>query len=471
MYKKQTALTFQIFACAIFACLTACTVSTLAADEANEPIKLTLHPMAEPQPALKYRLLPEFIDRKPGNAAVYYGKVTAERQAYFGSSGREWRDKVLRWINTPLEELLEEEAYVPVDPIFLRQAARCSTCDWQFPLREERFFEILLPEVQQTREFARILAAHARIQIAHGQFDDAIESFQTGFALGHNVATGETIVSGLVGIAISKVILEQTMEFVQQPNAPNLYWAATMLPRPFINMRDALEAELSAFELSFPEYRDMDSDEIDPEDWAEVLYAFCEYIAVWERETAPGRADELYLELLESYSDAKQALIEAGRSVEEIDAMSKEQVVALQGLTAMKSWQQDIARYFHLSYPDAIEGMNKAMMRFDQLPMQVVPQTERIGSAMIGARSAIARNTRRFEVLRVVEALRIYAAAHDGKLPAQLSDITEVPIPDDPVTGKPFQYQLDGEVAKLGGPAISGVPLNYEIEMHPLDKP
>ena len=33
-------------------------------------VKIVLHPMAEPQPAWKYKLLPAFIDLKPGNGGV-----------------------------------------------------------------------------------------------------------------------------------------------------------------------------------------------------------------------------------------------------------------------------------------------------------------------------------------------------------------------------------------------------------------
>jgi len=58
-------------------------VAVVAKADESEPIKITLYPAAEPTPALKYRLLPKFIDRKPGNAAVFYGKVNAEEIKFF----------------------------------------------------------------------------------------------------------------------------------------------------------------------------------------------------------------------------------------------------------------------------------------------------------------------------------------------------------------------------------------------------
>jgi hypothetical protein len=62
---------------------------------------------------------------------------------------------------------------------------------------------------------------------------------------------------------------------------------------------------------------------------------------------------------------------------------------------------------------------------------------------------AARRNNRRIAELRVIEALRLFAALHDRSLPETLSDIREVPIPDDPLTGKAFGYWREGTSAIL----------------------
>ena len=59
------------------------------------------------------------------------------------------------------------------------------------------------------------------------------------------------------------------------------------------------------------------------------------------------------------------------------------------------------------------------------------------------------RTDRRFAAMRCVEAIRHYAAKHEGKLPASLADVKELPIPSDPLTAKPFEYALDGDKATL----------------------
>ena len=148
------------------------------------PVKLTIRPAAAPRPALRYQLLPELKQRIRGNAAVYYGKVTAEHGAIF--CRREMLDKIEHWRQAPLADLRKEDVDMGTSLVeaMLTRAARCETCDWQLPIHEEPFFTILLPEVQQTRQFARNLATRARIQIANGRFDEAIKTFQSGFALG-----------------------------------------------------------------------------------------------------------------------------------------------------------------------------------------------------------------------------------------------------------------------------------------------
>ncbi len=82
-----------------------------------------------------------------------------------------------------------------------------------------------------------------------------------------------------------------------------------------------------------------------------------------------------------------------------------------------------------------------------------------------------ARTERRLAVLRVIEALRLHAAANGGKLPAKLEEVTAVAVPADPATGKPFGYELTGDTAVLSGPPPQGQPatpqnaLRYELTL------
>ena len=68
-------------------------------------------------------------------------------------------------------------------------------------------------------------------------------------------------------------------------------------------------------------------------------------------------------------------------------------------------------------------------------------------------------------MLRHVEALRMYVAGHDGKLPAKLSDCP-VPLPVDPFTGKPFRYKVEGETAHLRGSPPPAEAKNPGYNLH-----
>ena len=286
----------------------------LRADD-EHPVKLTLHPMAAPTPALKYRLLPPATELNSGNAAVPYGKVTAEQWTFFPKYAN--TDIIDTWQEMPLDKLRQTKIDLPGSSIFfLEQGAKCKYCDWQLPFGQMPFYSILLPDAQQTRSYARILAVKARLEIANGKFDDAIKTFQTTFALGANVAKGETLVNGLIGIAINGITFPQMCEYVQQPGAPNLYWALTVLPSPRIDMRPALDIESNSIELSFPELRDLSSTERTPDEWRALFQRFIHQVAdvtqSQRNELNMPSPEEIDAACKKVFPIAKRTLIERG---------------------------------------------------------------------------------------------------------------------------------------------------------------
>jgi hypothetical protein len=409
------------------------------------------------------------MEQIPGNAAVYYGKVTAEETVFFGK--QEWRDKVERWQELPLEELRREADRVPLgEAAFdsLHRGARCKYCDWQLPIGDAPYYTILLPEAQQSRMFGRILAAEARIHMAHGRFDDAMKLFQSAYALGRNVAAGETIVNGLVGIAICETTTHQVLDFVQQREAPNLYWALAVLPQPLIDMRDALDVEAMGVELSFPELRDVRTAERTADQWREFFHRIAQQIQVQishGESQPPLSAEELDKRCEENLARAQQVVIASGVPAAEVAAMPLHQVALLYSLLEYHQIFDDAAKHYSLPYPQAKSGIDAMVERAAREKLEIIPIAAELLPALQVSRSALARNERSIAVLRVLEALRIHGASHDGKLPERLVDIKKVPIPDDPVTGQPFEYQRDGEKARLSGPTFRDVALNYEITM------
>ena len=335
--------------------------------EETPPVKLKLHLMAEPTPAMTYRLLPPAPEQSSGNAAVPYGKVTAEETTFFGTNKA--REKIYNWQEMPLDKLKQETVVLPETSIdFLEQGSRCKYCDWQLPIHERPFFTMNLPNAQETRHFSRILAVKARDEIAHGKFDQAVKTFQINYALGRNVGQGETLIHGLIGIAICGNVFEQILVYVQQPDAPNLYWALTALPTPLIDMRRSVETEAEALELSFPELRDLETANRTPDEWRALFTKFATTILDWNRSNdepavKPKTPDELNDLCKQFAPKARRELMAAGLPKEKVRLMTEHQLALIYSVRRYHQLFDDGAKYFSLPYPQAQTNIDAAVER------------------------------------------------------------------------------------------------------------
>ena len=90
-------------------------------------------------------------------------------------------------------------------------------------------------------------------------------------------------------------------------------------------------------------------------------------------------------------------------------------------------------------------------------------------AALSVARYNYAMLDRQIALARCVAMIRLYAGAHDGKLPASLADVENVVEPIDPVTGQPFDYQVVDDRAIIEAPAPIGKSADtgylYEIRI------
>ncbi len=459
-------------------------VSGLAAGDEREQEKtreLQLHPAPAPVPALTYRLLPKFTDRRPGNAAVYYGKVTAEQSRFFGDYER--LQKLWGLMDAPLEEVRDSKIAAQAVPktIYhhLRLAALCRTCDWQIPIYDEPFYEILLPELQQTRLFGRLLAVRARYQVAHGQFEEAIETLQTGYAIACHDASGPTFIHALVALAIQTYMDEQVETMIQQPGAPNLYWALATLPQPLVDFRGAAEAEQNFIELSFPVLKDLSFDEAQrytPEYWREQLTDLVAMMDLmmngdWDARKEPVSANTAaMLMALQGYPVARRRLLESGMDSAVVERMSPAQAVVLEGVREFHEMNQDMLKWMYLPYHLADDGLDAAEDRMDRVETDgnsVLFLAPVLTPAIAPLNAAMVRGQRQTAVLQLLEAIRIYASETGGRVPVNLDDLTSAPAPMDPVTGKPFFYVREQPYrsASIRGPRLPHGPLDIKLQI------
>jgi hypothetical protein len=420
--------------------------------------RLTLHPASEPRPALKYELLPSLLDRRPGNAAVLYNKIGLMFRG--GPEFAEEQNKISEWIDNdlPLDKFPREEARAIVEHWRqvlddLELASRCEVCDWELPIHEREFISLLLPEIQESRNHARLLCLKARLQVADGDFDGAVRTLRIGYAMGRHVAKSPTVISALVGVAICSVLNARVEELACQRGAPSLYWALTELPRPLIDFRLAVDSEKSMLFLTYPKLRDLATQSHSPEYWLDILDKLSDELArVGELEKQPLARLALTGLAMKGYPAAKRRLIELGRSPEQVEAMPVAQVVLLYSLEAYQEARDAVLKWALVPYWEAAPRIaaNEREIAEKYRSKQILPFHVFLTPG--GFIAANARNERNVATLRVIEAIRLHATSHEGRLPKQLSDIADYPIPFDSFTGRPFLYRLDGDVATLEAP-------------------
>jgi len=292
-------------------------------------VELTLWPAKAPEPVKKYHLLPKADEQTDSDAVPLYEKVVQSLPD--DSQITQMRE----WLETPPDKLPLQQLQSTLDKLkstlqLIEQATKCKECNWP-PFNPETISDNLT----KYRKLSFIVAVQVRAQIAQRQYDQAISTIRNGFAMARQNGVASNLIQSLVGVSIAGLMCRQLEQFVQAPDAPNLYWALQSLPRPYIDLTKQMEFE----------------------------------------------------------------------------------------------------------EPDIKERIRLLMNRLD----------------------------RHLAALQCVEAMRLYAGKHDGKFPGELSQITDLRIPDNPIDQKPFVYRKTGSKATLEAPAPEGGTdkdaLRYELNL------
>ncbi|MBP3955749.1 hypothetical protein J8F10_10690 [Gemmata sp. G18] len=435
--------------------------AALAAPVAAPTVRVTVHPVAVPKLALKYQLLPEIRELRAGNAAQWYLRCFMEqRNFFFGKDGVAQR---VRYQSMTLKELVKEplsnyggSALSQAD-----WAARLDTVDWQVLDRvQTEGPDLRLPELGPLQLLGASLQIRFRGEVARGDFDDAIRTAKTMFALARHLSDYPTSAANRTGIAIADMALDTLWELIQQPGCPNLYWALTDLPCPLVELRKGVQGDRALADNDLRAFRDdsaLSSTEV--EDLVSRLSGRAGYI----REQAGLPPRNLRAVLAARAKDAAGVRAARGRLIE--TGMSKN---AVEGFDPVHIVLLDDKRDYEVRRDEEIRLLGVKAWEMDALPGTKRRGADGLFTDLVPRVADVRRTQTRFEqrvaLLRVVEALRTFAAAHDGKLPNKLDDVG-VPLSVDPFSGKPFEYALEGGVAKLRGSAPKGEErtLGYEV--------
>ena len=446
----------------------------LAQPDGPRKVELAVSPAAAPSPALKYELLPKLRERQPGNAAVGYLRAAILRPGWplDPKDARTLSDTLLRWDDTRADAL-------PVDAVksFLKKnrdllaelddSARLDRCDWQQAARlRPEDIDGLLPVVQAHRELGRILAYRVKIETAENRFDAGIRSLQTGLKHGKDVGEGPSLIPLFVGVSLCQSMLHRAEELIARPGAPNLYWALTTLPRPLVDAKPALEGE-TEFQTSFiPSLREMEKGAVAEELANRTLEAAFRGLG----HGAEGESDPFANAVVRGVflatqgPPARKDLAARGWSKSDADAMPAAQAILLRAIARHRALWDDQVKLFALPYPVAAPEMAACVKRADAARKQHADDTLFVALALAypglqKLHAAQARLERQVALLRAIEAIRLHAALHGNEPPATLAEAATVPIPDDPLTGRPFGYVCIGDTFTLTASAPPGEPV------------
>jgi hypothetical protein len=423
-------------------------------------IKIVTAAASRPTPrALRYPLLPDPLERTPGNAVVHWlraGRAAAASADLPNKTHEQWSGE------PALKDLPKEEMrkYLERNRGALRaadRAARCEHCDWEMPpltIQTIGDIDVMLTDVQGLRALAALLSFEIRLHLSEGDYDGAARALQTGLTLGRHLGQGPTLIQCLVGIAVTGVMQSRIEDWIATPGSPNLYWSLSTLPSPFIEVRSAVRYELATLYRSFPPLRRVGREKMTTRQIESLVEEVMQSLGKGvETGDASLFGSKLGMSVVAArlYPEAKKALLAAGEKKDDVEAMPALQVVLVHLLGEYDRLSDDTLKWIALPYWQSRAGLEKVQKELTGSLMG--PGGFVLGTltpAVLKVYDAQTRAERWLAGLRCVEAVRLHATAHEGKLPAQLADVREVPLPVDPTTGKGF----DGSYKKEGSTAV-----------------
>jgi hypothetical protein len=421
-------------------------------------VRLKVRPMAAPKPALKYQLLPELAELNPGNPAQGYVRCFSEQRFFFYS--KEGVAERTRYLAMPLAELPAEKLR-DYGRGALRHAdwsARLDSPDWQV-LRHVQHdgMDLLVPEAGPLRVLGLALQVRFRAEVALRRFDDALHTAKTMLAMARHLGEYPSEAANLTGLVVANGALDRLEEMLAQPGCPNLYWALTDLPCPLVELRKGFQGDRLVVATDLRALNDRAvMTEVQLE---EVVSRFSGRLG-FAREQA-GQAPRSLRKQVEARVEdaarvdaARRRLVEAGTPQDVVRKFSPLQVILLDEKRDYELRRDEAMKLAALApwQVDAVAGGDEPSHGWDGLFADILPK-------VVKARRAQGRLEQRIALLRHVEALRLYAAEHDGKLPQTLAEVG-VPLPEDPFTGKPFAYKVEQSTAQLCGSPPRGEEKN-----------
>ena len=162
---------------------------------------------------------------------------------------------------------------------------------------------------------------------------------------------------------------------------------------------------------------------------------------------------------------ARDRLVSVGKmKPEAVRGFSPMQVTMTDDVLTYHILRDEMMKYRNVAFETALAGIDaqEKLLQAAKPEMVLAPA---LLPAIRKVKVAEVRTAQRVALLRILEGLRLHAAASKGELPATLAD-TKLPMPLDPATGQAFEYGVKDGVATLSGGKIAEQPQRvYEVRL------
>ncbi len=398
--------------------------------------ELRLRPHAE-NSERSNRLFPSFPERLPGDGVPIFLRMNSEAISRLQSlrqiQKNEYETKGLEQLNA--DEIM---ALSCINRSEMRRFVYSQRAGWNYPIHEEPWMTILLPDAQESRSYARAMTAIGRASILRHQLDAAEEWIRFIIGMSYHVRETPFLINQLVACAEMNMALDTIEELVQHPKADNYYWDLTSIPRPFIHVNEAAQYEAVMWDHTVPELVQMDqfTTEAQWQDLAEKVFTNLAMLS--DGKIAGWGTPGLENEWKEWVTLSRERLYRvAPELVGKMKAMSDTEI-GLRYWWKREQAKQKISLAFSLEAPFANPRAESLARDYWESTKDESILREGLGFYWPLRFVPFYEVEQRICMLRVVESIRDWSANHEGQLPKSLDEL-DLPAPLDVVVNQPFE--------------------------------
>jgi hypothetical protein len=449
-----------------------------------------ISPAAPSRNLFRVQLLPSLMDQVPDDAVAQV--TSAEKLLLDAVPDRftvdnKWNLEFETLPDRPLADLDPRRVEIVLDRVKdsiarYELAARCSHADWSgITYYIRRGLLAPRPAVPDFWTGIHLLGIRARLHLKCDHPVEAIRDIGLGLALVRHLNECPSREQHQNATSCLDFLLRVLTECQCHPACPSLYDSLAQLPRPFLSIRAVLEGDRLLLVGTLPQAEQLRRDPAGTRLDAEAMHQFQRaYQILWKmvgENTGEGVLGRWQMGLAIHRSDdaARRALREAGYPEDVVAKTPALNAAILHGLFAGEEWQGRRAEALGLPLPQGIFRMSAitTVPRPGSPDEPALPTKlyHLIGTPVLYS-GALAE--RQLHQLLAIEALRL-EAHRTGSLPAKLSDVRAVPIPNNPITGQPLVYEWRGDVAVLevpgaGEPWDGAAGMTLRLKLRPLEK-